>query len=325
MRKIFAFTLAEVLITLSVLGAIAAMTIPVLTYNYKSKLLETQFRDTDNDIREIGTALNNEYGDMGEFAHGAYSHNLGGSLSQNNINNFSRKFVSMLHGGGSFNPDASWMNKDDPNYNPNLDITEEMQRISGQTIGHYFGNPNQQQNSAICDNSGIWQDLKGRIWTFNGEHNLVCVDINGSDHPNTFNVDRFVFAPMSAVEVGTWVHKDPQAAQHKNEYTAQFILCDGSMIERHNNSNWNADRTHIDSFTGEAVNELEAHRCAYEANPGNQSCALNYCPFNYPIYDIAPPKNYNPAKEEWGKLVDRLGRQITKNNATYWKDYVRYK
>lgn len=320
MKKSFAFTLAEVLITLTVLGALAAMTVPTLTYNYRSKLLETQFRDTYNDIRELGTALNNEYGDMGEFAHGSYS---GGDKHNNAINIFPRKVISLLHGGGSFNASATWENQDDPNYDPTKDISVELQRILGQAKMSAFGSPDRATGYTVCDNAGIWQDLKGRIWTFNGEYNLVCVDVNGSEQPNTFNVDRFVFAPMSAIEVGTWVFKDPNANQHKNEYTAQFVLCDGSMIERHNNSNWN-DRSHTDSFTGEEINEVESHICAYEENPGNKSCALNYCPFNYPIYDIAPPES-KAVKQEWGYLVDRLGHKITKAHPTYWKDYVRYK
>ncbi len=38
----FAFTLAEVLITLAIIGVVAAMTIPTLTANYKKKLVETR-------------------------------------------------------------------------------------------------------------------------------------------------------------------------------------------------------------------------------------------------------------------------------------------
>lgn len=38
-----AFTLAEVLITLGIIGVVAAMTIPNLISNYKAKRLRTQF------------------------------------------------------------------------------------------------------------------------------------------------------------------------------------------------------------------------------------------------------------------------------------------
>lgn len=44
MNKNLAFTLAEVLITLGVIGIVAAMTLPQLIKNYQHKVLETQFK-----------------------------------------------------------------------------------------------------------------------------------------------------------------------------------------------------------------------------------------------------------------------------------------
>ena len=43
LKKKIAFTLAEVLITLAIIGAMAAMTIPTLIANYQKKVLKTQF------------------------------------------------------------------------------------------------------------------------------------------------------------------------------------------------------------------------------------------------------------------------------------------
>lgn len=45
------FTLAEVLVTLGLIGAISALTIPTLAFNYKAKVLEEQFRSTYSDVR----------------------------------------------------------------------------------------------------------------------------------------------------------------------------------------------------------------------------------------------------------------------------------
>ena len=47
-RAKFAFTLAEVLITLGIIGIVAALTIPSLINNYKAKQLEVQFKKADS-------------------------------------------------------------------------------------------------------------------------------------------------------------------------------------------------------------------------------------------------------------------------------------
>ena len=41
-----AFTLAEVLITLGIIGVVAALTIPILISNYRKRQLETQIKAT---------------------------------------------------------------------------------------------------------------------------------------------------------------------------------------------------------------------------------------------------------------------------------------
>ena len=43
-KKKKAFTLAEVLITLSIIGVIAAMTIPTLVLNYQRNITETRIK-----------------------------------------------------------------------------------------------------------------------------------------------------------------------------------------------------------------------------------------------------------------------------------------
>lgn len=46
LNKKSGFTLAEIMVTLGLIGAISALTIPTLAYNYRSKVLEEQFRST---------------------------------------------------------------------------------------------------------------------------------------------------------------------------------------------------------------------------------------------------------------------------------------
>ena len=57
-----AFTLAEVLITLGIIGVVAALTLPVLISHYKVKQLETGFKVADSIIQQAVRSSLNELG-----------------------------------------------------------------------------------------------------------------------------------------------------------------------------------------------------------------------------------------------------------------------
>ena len=56
------FTLAEVLVTLGLIGIVSAITIPNLSFNYRGKVLEQQFLSTYSDINDAATRLNAKHG-----------------------------------------------------------------------------------------------------------------------------------------------------------------------------------------------------------------------------------------------------------------------
>lgn len=56
------FTLAEILITLGIIGIIAAMTLPNLITNYKVKVLKTQFKKADATLQQALLKTSNEVG-----------------------------------------------------------------------------------------------------------------------------------------------------------------------------------------------------------------------------------------------------------------------
>ena len=60
-RKV-AFTLAEVLITLGIIGIVAAITLPTIINNYRVKVLENQFKKADSIIQQAVQKTANEYG-----------------------------------------------------------------------------------------------------------------------------------------------------------------------------------------------------------------------------------------------------------------------
>src|SRR5574344_629312 len=61
-KKHIAFTLAEVLITLAIIGVVAALTIPTLIKNYQQKQYETQLKKTYSTLSQAfqSAAANNE-------------------------------------------------------------------------------------------------------------------------------------------------------------------------------------------------------------------------------------------------------------------------
>ena len=69
------FTLAEVLITLGIIGVVAAMTLPTLINNYRVKVLETNFKKADSIITQAMQSTMFEYGftryyDFGNYCKG---------------------------------------------------------------------------------------------------------------------------------------------------------------------------------------------------------------------------------------------------------------
>ncbi|MDE6138752.1 MAG: type II secretion system GspH family protein, partial [Candidatus Gastranaerophilales bacterium] len=60
--RLFAFTLAEVLITLGIIGVVAAMTIPNLISNYQKHIVETNLKETYSILQQ--TMKFTEYDDV---------------------------------------------------------------------------------------------------------------------------------------------------------------------------------------------------------------------------------------------------------------------
>lgn len=63
MKKHIGFTLAEVLITLGIIGVVAAMTLPMLISNYKEKELITRAKKSASILWNALTAIQAEYGE----------------------------------------------------------------------------------------------------------------------------------------------------------------------------------------------------------------------------------------------------------------------
>ena len=279
-----AFTLSEVLVVLGLIGTISAITIPNIAYNYKAKVLEQQYRSTYSDLKEIGSYINYDKGDVGTYANSIYSSY--DSKLKTNVG-WDKVFMSYINGGNIL--ETSMSSSKIPDY------LRAIYKSAGTMQGPYRFNINEDgslKSGIVCNNWNIWSDSKGRIWTFNSESRIICVDINGTANPNRYNIDIFAFIPMSAAQVAEWVYDD---ADNPNDYSGQIVPCDADLIIQNGSSN-----KQVSSYP----------------NKGDGS-ALDACPFFEPIENIAAINSSKPGKSARNKTVDI--------NNNYWKDYINYK
>ena len=89
-RKV-AFTLAEVLITLGIIGIVAAMTLPTIISNYRVKVLEHQFRKADSIIQQAIQKTANEYG----YSSFIEISQVEGTVDGTNVVNFRNKITEL--------------------------------------------------------------------------------------------------------------------------------------------------------------------------------------------------------------------------------------
>ena len=74
-----AFTLAEVLITLGIIGVVAAMTMPALIGSYRKKVLEVRLKETYSIMNQALRFAEVDYGDMTDWDYPIYIHESGDS------------------------------------------------------------------------------------------------------------------------------------------------------------------------------------------------------------------------------------------------------
>lgn len=160
----FGFTLAEVLITLGIIGVVAALTIPGLINNYKAARLKSQFLKSYSTIQQVFKRMQDD-----EISVDPSSYNDGGS--------FSKVFMNYLSGAKScnyFQPLCRYYN--------NTTKTGVYKGI------HY----NSLDDGAILLNDGTLLMFENP--TTKGAIVWVTVDLNGvKNPPNIEGYDTFTF------------------------------------------------------------------------------------------------------------------------------------
>lgn len=180
-----AFTLAEVLITLGIIGVVAALTLPSLINRTKNRELHTAFLKTYSELNQVAQKY---YADMGETVT-----DTSFATQSNLADEIMTKYYK-----GSTKITSNGMGTDDGN--GNFLAFYSIRTLSGKA---YSGGANSlgKNSSFICDNSPFYLTASGAVIIFNdnatGEDQtgpVVCVDVNGQKAPNRYGMDYFLFA-----------------------------------------------------------------------------------------------------------------------------------
>ena len=177
MKKILAFTLAEVLITLTVIGVVAAMTIPTLIQNYKKHVYYVQFRKAASQLEQALRLYQIDHGCEGDI-----SACLDGFLPY--IPNFVEDLAKYFNGAQLINED---------NADELCGYGYEKIPVNGEEdLGNEFCS-----NGVGIDSPYAFKTLDGAFFNFAldvGAGGGSIVDINGPEKgPNEYGRDIFIF------------------------------------------------------------------------------------------------------------------------------------
>ena len=188
-RKI-AFTLAEVLITLGIIGIIAAMTLPTLIQKHQEKQTVSQLKKFYSVMNSAYMMAKNEYGSIDNWGlTKSFTNSAEDNADIINSNTSLDKFIDTITPylkvtSKCYYSDSSCSTYEAKNLAGKVDTSdtyaERIKLSDGSIIGHIF------INSPSC--SLNWGS--GALSHFCGSFKL---DINGKKEPNTYGKDIFQF------------------------------------------------------------------------------------------------------------------------------------
>lgn len=168
------FTLAEVLITLTIIGVLAAMTISPILKNMQDQALKTQFKKS---VATINTALDGIKSNLGVFPNCFYGYNGGSSNTAECASVFYTELKKQLNIVKDC-PNNAYTNGCIPNYSDN---------------GMTAGCPAYYPSNMIGSNQSAFILSDGTIIATYEVSNYpnFMVDINGKKPPNKWGYDVF--------------------------------------------------------------------------------------------------------------------------------------
>ena len=179
MKKKFGFTLAEILITLGIIGVVSAMTMSVLINNYNKKVTAEKLKKSYSELSQTLKMAETEYGSVSTWDLSAVD-NTAGNKSEYFYNNFIKPYLKVVKYCKDADDYSCWAEK-----TINLKGTENSLKQSSKTRSFITASG----YSVI-----FWVSSTGSSVT-------LCIDINGPQKgPNKIARDIFYF--------GIWFNSD---------------------------------------------------------------------------------------------------------------------
>ena len=167
-----AFTLAEVLITLGIIGIVAALTLPALIQKNTEKQTVVAVKKAYSEFSQAYSMVIQEYGSMGALVDKNKSLKFNAQTAYNEVTKYMKKVKSCNNGEKC--------------------MAEKYYSLNG-VLNTDVGNDNNYniQSGILADGTNFWILSSFRS---NGVYNgQILVDVNGHKKPNRLGVDAFLF------------------------------------------------------------------------------------------------------------------------------------
>ncbi len=188
-KKAVAYTLAEVLITLGIIGVVAAMTIPTLMQNYQKKVFATRVHQTFNILSQAVEMAKTDYGDISTWDINSNKNKVCDSYSECMTN--ANKYYAEKY----FIPYLKTNNLGYVKLNhPGIKKRNGKMFLKTDNFRNYYSI--QLSNGTLVmfayNGSGTY-DKDGNFLYFTLSAPMIWVDVNGPAEPNMAGRDFFVF------------------------------------------------------------------------------------------------------------------------------------
>ena len=169
-RRRCAFTLAEVLITLGIIGVVAAMTLSSVVNTTRNKELQMQFKKTYSELNQVARMYYNDNG-----------------IAVSSITSAAAALQKYIKGLKIID-DWLWSKVDEETGSSVTTMPYKIYPLIGNI-----------PTASLCDVAGFRADVGGRIYSINDDPTqgqngpIICADINGKKKPNRYGMDIFLF------------------------------------------------------------------------------------------------------------------------------------